>query len=271
MRSVSAPPLRQAHGTGHLAFAREGQRTIVTQAHASSPLRLLCPRNRGHGAWVYTATLGGGLVNGDSIDLNISAGKGSTSLVAAQSLGKVYEGPRPSRQRTHAIVEDAAWFAFIPDPVACFSGARFIQESSVQLSNDSNLVWLEGLVAGRVERGERWDFAGYKSTLRIERNGLRVVHEGLWLTPEHGDLRTRLGPLNALLTLVIIGPRTELLRAHTRQVLRSFIPNMSCYEFGDALLVRWAATEPERALEVVRHACEPLADTLGDDPFARKW
>ena len=65
-----------APGRGRVEIVRRGERSVVTRAVATSPLRLLTPRNHGRGAWVYTATYGGGLVDGDAIQLDISVGAG---------------------------------------------------------------------------------------------------------------------------------------------------------------------------------------------------
>ena len=57
--SVNAP------GIARLAFERAGHtgRTAISTAFATSPLRILMPRNHGHAAWVFLASLGGGLVD----------------------------------------------------------------------------------------------------------------------------------------------------------------------------------------------------------------
>ena len=65
--SAGAPSQGASAGTGILEFGRAGMtdspgsgRTVVTQAYAQSPLRLLNPRNHGTSSWVYTSTYGGG-------------------------------------------------------------------------------------------------------------------------------------------------------------------------------------------------------------------
>src|SRR5687768_3060300 len=63
--SVAPRPGRA--GDARLGFERVGNRTVVRTALAHSPLRLLTPRNHGHAAWVYTSSLGGGLVDGDHL------------------------------------------------------------------------------------------------------------------------------------------------------------------------------------------------------------
>src|SRR5262245_13535398 len=103
--SVSSPagPL-QTPGGGAIAAIRDGRRTVVSRAYASSPLKLLMPRNHGHAAWVYTSTYGGGLVDGDDIALRVDVDAGATLFLSTQASTKVYRSPRGTRTSLSARV-----------------------------------------------------------------------------------------------------------------------------------------------------------------------
>src|SRR4051812_10112992 len=77
-------------GWGELAFERAGAATVLRTVRARSPLRLLTPRNHGHAAWVFAATFGGGLVEGDAIRLEVTLGPEATGLVGTQASTKIY-------------------------------------------------------------------------------------------------------------------------------------------------------------------------------------
>src|SRR5256885_8820727 len=77
---------------GRLWFERAGEATAVRAAYAESPLRLLTPRNHGAAAWAYTSTLGGGLVDGDRVRLEISVGRGARAFVSSQGPTRVFRG-----------------------------------------------------------------------------------------------------------------------------------------------------------------------------------
>ena len=62
--AIDAGVMALAAGSGSVRISRAGARSLVTRARAVSPLRLLMPRNHGCGAWLYTSTYGGGLVDG---------------------------------------------------------------------------------------------------------------------------------------------------------------------------------------------------------------
>jgi urease accessory protein len=86
------------------------------------------PRNHGNASWVFLANLGGGLVDGDRLELQIEAGRETTALIGTQASTKVYRSPHGCSQRIEVRVEDGAAIAIVPDPVVCFTGANYPQE-----------------------------------------------------------------------------------------------------------------------------------------------
>jgi len=56
-------------------------RSDVHRARGAGPLRLLCPRAAGNAAWVVTSSLGGGLVDGDHVALDVTVDAGATCVI----------------------------------------------------------------------------------------------------------------------------------------------------------------------------------------------
>jgi hypothetical protein len=65
--------------------------SVASQLRSGGSLRLLAPANHGHASWVYTSSLGGGLVSGDSLRLELEVGAGATLFVSTHLM------PRASR------------------------------------------------------------------------------------------------------------------------------------------------------------------------------
>lgn len=261
----------RAAGAGAVVVERAGGKSRVTSAWARSPLKLLTPRNHGHAAWVYTASFGGGLVDGDALTLDVEVGTGATALLATQAQTKVYRGPRGASQRLEARVRPAALFAALPDPVACYAGARYRQEVTITLDDDASLVWLDAVSAGRAARGERWAFAAFSSRTRVERGGRPLVHDALLLRPDEGELGERLRGHEALATLLVVGPRCAEARAlllGTAEVCGPLV--VAASPLGDdGAILRIAAPSVESLLDSVHARLAFLPALLGDDPLAR--
>jgi urease accessory protein len=255
---------------------RVGSTTVVARAFATSPLRLLLPNNHGHAAWVYLATLGGGLVGGDGIDLRVDVAPGAALLLGTQASTKVYGSTRGCSQRITVDARDESLVALVPDPVVSFAGAQYAQETRVALGNDASLFLLDGFTSGRKARGERWRFDRIASRTTIERDARTLLVDATRLDPRHGSLSDRMGRFDVLLTLIAIGPR---FRATCEAMLadravassRDRVVVAASAVGSDGAILRVGAERFEDASLVLRPSFSQLTEALGDDPFARKW
>jgi urease accessory protein len=268
---------RERAGDARLAFERVGHRTVVRTALAHSPLRLLTPRNHGHAAWVYTSSLGGGLVDGDQLTVGLEVARGASALLSSQGANRVYRSPRGCRSELSARVREDALLVLVPDPTMCFTGARYVQHQDIQLAPGASLVLLDILTAGRSANGERWAFSRYASTLRVHREARALLDERWLLEPTHGALPERLGRFDALGTVLLVGPALdsarEALAAHVGTLPVTPRAGLVCSASplgGEGLLLRAAASSVESLLRTTREWLSFLPALLGDDPWARR-
>ena len=268
--------MEHAPGRGVLALEHGPHGTVVRAARANSPLKLLLPRNHGRGVWAYLASFGGGLVDGDSLHVEVDVGEHATGMLSTQSATKVYRSPSGCRQALHARVSEDGLLVLLPDPVACFTGARYEQETHVTLAPRASLVMLEALTCGRAARGERWAFEHYQSRTLVQRAGVPLLLEAVRLTPEEGALPPRMGRFEALALLAVFGPQVEplreaLLRAPAPLRRRASVIETASPLGEDGAFLRVAAASIEEAMSAVRARLQALPGLLGDDPLARKW
>jgi len=251
---------------GQLAFRRSGTGTAVETAFAESPLRFLTPRNHGTAAWAYTSTLGGGLVDGDRLELELSVGPGARAFVSSQGPTRVFRSSRGASSTTVARVEEGAALMLFPDPTACFGGARYAQRTEVSLAPGSSLALWEVLSAGR----ERWGFTRCESSLRVP----PLLDERWLLDPEHGPLEERLGHFGAIGTVLLAGPLFAGLAQGVRDRVdaapagggSALLESASPLRDG-ALVVRAAAPSVQQLVQRLRHHLAALPSLLGDDPW----
>lgn len=284
MNLLAAPtPLNETRtaaiaGTAHLRFASSGARTILDRSFATSPVKLFTTHSRGPSCWVYSATLGGGLVGGDAVRMTIEVSAGARALLATQASTKVYRSLRPASHTISATVEDGALLAVIPDPVVCFAGADFSQAQRYQLSRAANLVAIDWITSGRHESGERWAFARYESRIDIEREGDRILYDGLVLEQDAASIAERMGRFQVYLTAVLTGPLISRdIAAMSDEISRLPIStNPELIESSSRLvdggmLLRIAGVSAEQVGHVLRQRLVFLQPLLGDDPWKRKW
>ena len=264
-------------GFARLAFERSGPHTVVRTALAHSPLRLLTPRNHGHAAWAYTSSFGGGLVDGDHLHLDVDVAPGATAWLSSQGANRVYRSPTGCRSDVSARVAEDALLAFVPDPTACFTGARYAQTLDFTLAPGASLVFADVVTSGRSAAGERWAFEHYTSTLKVSQGDRALVDERWVLEPAHGALVERLGRFEALASVLLVGPalaraREELLARVTALPVTTradLIPSAS--PLGThGLLLRAAAVSVEALVHTTRDWLAFLPPLLGDNPWARR-
>jgi urease accessory protein len=264
-------------GTARIAFRRNGPSTVLGTAFATSPLRLLTPRNHGHGAWVFLAGLGGGMVGGDSYDIRVDVAERATGLLATQATTKVYRSEgRGCSQTISASVARGGLLVLLPDPVVCFGGARYRQQTNVDLAADGALVVFDGYTCGRAARGERWAFDSYVSRLEVVRDGRPVLIDAVRLADDEMRISDRMGRFDVIFTLFAFGAPFRAVRdamfASVPALSRVGPVLASASPIGpDGAVLRVAATGFEIGTRVFRPSFSAIAGVLGDDLSARKW
>ena len=275
--STADPPfITTRPGRGTLAFRRVGPKTAIAEAFASSPLRFLTPRNHGKAQWVFLANFGGGFVDGDHVDITVDAEPGTAAFLGTQASTKVYRSARGCSQRLTVRVAEGAAVAVVPDPIVCFSGARYRQRIDVSLAQTASVLIVDGYTSGRAARGERWAFDRFESRTEVTRGGKSVALDATRLDPAHGDIAERMGRFDAILTVIVVGERFGAVREAMLAPLAGPSSGdaaiLAASPIGpDAAIVRVAATGFEAASRALRRSFAALACFLGDDPFARKW
>ena len=273
-RTAPIPPA----GHGRFTVERARGRSVVSRAFATSPLRLLTPRNHGHAAWIYTSSHGGGLVDGDDIAMRASIGAGATAFLSTQSATKVYRSPRGTRSALEADVGDNALLVVAPDAVICFAGSRYRQTQRIRLGAGGGLVLVDWVTSGRRESGERWAFDEYFSRTAVYLEGRLVIHDALALRAADGPMADRFGSCDVLAAAILVGhgltPEIERLDARVRgePVKRGSDRLIAAARVGDAgCVVRIAGRTVEDVDDTLRDLLGFVPGRLGDSPWARKW
>ncbi|NVB83250.1 MAG: urease accessory protein UreD [Kofleriaceae bacterium] len=251
--------------------ARPG-RSDVHRARAAGPLRLLCPRAAGNAAWIVTSSLGGGLVDGDDVALEVTVDAGATCVVTTQASTKVYKGR--SSQRTSVRVHGDGAALVVPDPVVPFRDAQLAQVTRIDLDAASALVLCDVLTAGRVAHGERWSAASIDTTLELAVAGTVQLRDRVVLD---GDVATRMRRFEALATAVIVGPRladiaaAELAKLAESPVARGAPIIVAGSAIAGGALFRLAGERTEAVVAATRAILSAPCNRLGEDPWSRKW
>lgn len=196
-------------GAGNVVVRCRDGASILERAHATSPLRFVRPTFPGASAVaVCLVTFGGGLVDGDAIDVDLHVDRGATLVVFTQSSTKVFRGR--ARQNVRAHVEGT--LVLLADPVAAFADAHYTQRVDVTVAGEGSCVLLDGFTSGRAAFGERWAMGGLDLATSLRRTSDElgpslVARDALRLDAADGSIADRMAQFEASLSIIAYGPR----------------------------------------------------------------
>jgi urease accessory protein len=246
--------------------------SAVHRARPAGPLRLWCPRRPGGAAWIIAGNLGGGLVDGDDLALEVEVGCGATCAIATQSSTKVYRGH--SSQRTTVRVAEAGTAIIAPDPVVPFRDAELTQITAIDLAAGASLVLVDTVTAGRVAHGERWSAVRVDSALSIAIAGAPRLLDRLVLDRRSAPA-ARMRRFDALATCVLLGPRAA---AHAAAALARLVrppPRAPVVVAGsplaDGAVFRIAGERVDLVTAAARAVIGEACAALGAVPWQRRW
>lgn len=127
------------------------------------PLKLISPSpsSAQKSVLVFLLSYGGGLVGGDSVDLEVKVLPRSKLSLVTQGHTKVFKSPSPdvvTRQVMTYRISSGAAMCLLPDPVQPFEDSVYSQTQIFHTEQGSSLCFLDWVTEGRTARGENWSF-----------------------------------------------------------------------------------------------------------------
>ena len=163
-----------------LGFVHGAHGTRLAERIHAGPLRVqksLYPE----GAQVCHAVIvhpPGGVVGGDALDIELSAGAGSHALLTTPGAGKWYRANgRPSRQDVRIDVGGNAALEWLPQETLFYRDAQVDLTHAVSLAHNARYVGSEILCFGRTASGEVFTEGSVNQTSTIRCEGKLVWHE----------------------------------------------------------------------------------------------
>ncbi|KAL1829446.1 hypothetical protein ACET3Z_007858 [Daucus carota] len=216
--------------TGTVVVEKVMGKSTATRCFSKYPLKFILPRKVGSSqtdaVWIYALTYGGGIVSGDSISCEFTIGDGCTAVLTTQASTKVYKcvGSRCSVQIYEARIGIDALLVVIPDPVTCFSTAKYSQKQVFRIMSNSSLLIVDWITSGRHESGEKWDFTHYKSTNHIYLEGDEPLFLDTVLLEQGstGTIAERVQDYQVLAMVIILGPKLK----HVQTKVQEDVKNM---------------------------------------------
>ncbi len=266
---------------GHAEFALQGDSTRVVSLGSRAPLQLLAPRAGSDVGWLVMGSLGGGLLGGDHIKVDLHVQQGAGAYVTTQASTKIFKsgGCGAVRQSLDALIAPDASMLLAPDPVVCFAQSDYQQEQKFYLHAGSSLLAVDWFTSGRWQCGERWNFARYISRQSVYVNGDPILLDALELdnTVSHISRTVGFNVVNALATVICLGPRFAgaalalLQRLHNTPIQTKDSVMFGISELADGFLLRVGGDSAENVGRFLQKELVSAAAAMGVELWQRKW
>lgn len=172
-------------------FALQGGITVMTDRYYSAPLRFsrsFRPNGGGNGLCVYTSDVSPGVLNGDVYHSEWHLGEDTHVMLSSTSATRLHPTPSlPSSVKHHFTLEQGAVLEYFPEGVIPFKGSSSTLTTRFDLQENAILAYADIWAAGRVHRGELFQFQRYDSLTDIRLGKQIVVWDRFGLAPERDD------------------------------------------------------------------------------------
>ncbi|KAF2126419.1 urease accessory protein UreD [Dothidotthia symphoricarpi CBS 119687] len=218
---------------------------------------------------VFLLTYGGGIVAGDSINLDVRIDSRTRLILLTQGSTKIFKTPDPqliSRQHMTVRLQRDSALVYLPDPVQPFAQTAFAQSQIYHLENgEGNLCVCDWVTSGRSARGENWDIHEYKSrneVWSIDAVGKKrlLLRDNLVLDKQgktNMQLSARMDNFSVFGTLILRGP---LFSSLSKFFLDEFeaLPRIGGRNWDDTKQLELTPKEERRAYRQQREKADGL-------------
>lgn len=178
---LTSPPDQTGwQGQARLTYALEAGRCLPTQTYTRAPLRVQRPlypegEELCHTVLVHTA---GGLVGGDSLEVQLAAAAQAQVLVTTAAASKVYGSIAKSvaSQQVTITLAPGSCLEWMPQETIVFNSAHYRQQLRVNLAPGAIWVGWEMTRFGRSASGETFEQGEWRSQVEVRQND-----QPLWL------------------------------------------------------------------------------------------
>lgn len=179
---------------------------LVQKALYSDPTNL----NKAH---IYLMSSAGGMLQGDTLKIDITARKNTETFVTTQAATEIYKSENQNCcQHVKILVEKNSFLEYLPKQIIPHKHAKFFQNVNIRIDQSSTLIYSEIISAGRIAYGEKFDFNSVRLRLTCtDQNSKILFSESSNLEPENNKTKfnSLFGNQNLYSTIYIVSQKID--------------------------------------------------------------
>ena len=211
-------------------------------------------------AHVFLMSSAGGILQGDRLEIDIVAGRGSSSRIMTQAATKIYKmDKRYAVQNVAISVSEACYLEFIPYQIIPFKSSRFFQQVDITLGQNSTVVYSETVSAGRTASGENFDFdICFLKMAARDGNGKLMFADAAKLEPGKIELEQLFGGKTIWSTIYILTPKPDGMSTRIDAAIKnqSMLAGRSTLPHDCGLVIRML----DDSIDKIRHLTDAVVE-----------
>jgi urease accessory protein len=209
--------------TLRLELDPQRQKTVAKEQYSKVPLYtqrvLYLEESLPSMAYLYIISPSGGILQGDRYRMDITLSKNALFHLTTQGATRIYRMDKNyATQVVNITVGENCYFEYIPDQIIPYRDSRFYQKVTLDVHNNSTMIYSELLVPGRVASGEsfNYDICYLKTNARNKDGVLRFIDIAI-LEPKKRNLKNYgvLENFDVVGTVYILAPTSHIKELHS--------------------------------------------------------
>lgn len=136
-----------------------------------------------------------GFFDGDRMEARVHVADGAKLVLGTPSAARVYRTRSGAAAVScqHFTVGENAALEWIPEPFIPHAGARYVQQTTIDLHPSASLLYFDWLAPGRVAMGEIFAYQNLRWELDLTLDGRLIARERYDLRPDDDSLQALRG------------------------------------------------------------------------------
>ncbi len=173
----------------------KNSRTFIKNLKTKSPIlvqkALYSDPSNPNKAHIYLMSSAGGMLQGDTLKIDITARKNTETYVTTQAATKIYKSENQNCcQHVKILVQKDSFLEYLPKQIIPHKHAKFFQDVNIRIDTSSTLIYSEIISAGRIAYGEKFDFNSVRLRFNCtDQNGGILFSESSNLEPQNNKTK----------------------------------------------------------------------------------
>ena len=195
----------------------KNSRTFIKNLKTKSPIlvqkALYSDPSNPHKAHIYLMSSAGGMLQGDTLKIDITARKNTETFVTTQAATEIYKSENQNCcQHVKILVEKDSFLEYLPKQIIPHKHAKFFQNVNIRIDESSTLIYSEIISAGRIAYGEKFDFNSVRLQLNCtDQNSRTLFSESSNFEPKNNKTKfnSLFGNQNLYSTIYIVSQKID--------------------------------------------------------------